>query len=84
MCTRKFIYKIIRQILLKHNLNIKYTIKLMFSICSTSLHKKHAKNKDICIMMFLGKYEELMGMLSDYILKEEAERRMEYYDSEKY
>lgn len=33
--------------------------------------------------MSLGKYEELMEMLSDYILKEEAERRMEYYDSEK-
>lgn len=33
--------------------------------------------------MSLGKYEELMEMLSDYILKEEEERRMEYYDSEK-
>ena len=37
----------------------------------------------VCILMSPGKYEELMEMLSDYILKEKAERRMEHYDSEK-
>ena len=39
--------------------------------------------QSVCILMSLGKYEELMEMLSDYILKEEAERRMGHYDSVK-
>lgn len=40
-------------------------------------------DQPVCILMSPGKYEELMEMLSDYILKEEAERRIGHYDSEK-
>lgn len=37
-------------------------------------------NKPACILMSPGKYESLMEMLSDYILQEEAEARMERFD----
>ena len=39
-------------------------------------------NRPACILMSPEKYEALMEMLSDYILQEEAERRMAYSDSE--
>ncbi|MDO5422409.1 MAG: type II toxin-antitoxin system Phd/YefM family antitoxin [Eubacteriales bacterium] len=37
-------------------------------------------NKPACVLMSPGKYESLMEMLSDYILQEEAEARMERFD----
>lgn len=37
-------------------------------------------NKPACVLMSPGKYESLMEMLSDYILQEEAEARMESFD----
>ncbi len=37
-------------------------------------------NKPACILMSPEKYESLMEMLSDYILQEEAEARMEHFD----
>ncbi len=38
-------------------------------------------NGPVCILMSPSKYETLMEMLSDYIMQEEAERRMEHYDA---
>ena len=37
-------------------------------------------NKPACILMSPEKYESLMEMLSDYILQEEVEARMEHFD----
>ena len=37
-------------------------------------------NRPACILMSPGKYEALMELLSDYVLLEEAEERMEHYD----
>lgn len=37
-------------------------------------------NKPACILMSPEKYEYLMEMLSDYILQEEAEIRMQHFD----
>lgn len=37
-------------------------------------------NKPACILMSPEKYEALMEMLSDYILQEEAEDRMERFE----
>lgn len=37
-------------------------------------------NKPACILMSPEKYESLMEMLSDYILQEEAETRMQHFD----
>lgn len=37
-------------------------------------------NKPACILMSPEKYEALMEMLSDYILQEEAEARMERFE----
>lgn len=37
-------------------------------------------NKPACVLLSPSKYETLMEMLSDYILLEEADRRMENYD----
>ena len=38
-------------------------------------------NKPACVLISPSKYETLMEMLSDYVLLEEADRRMENYDS---
>ncbi len=38
-------------------------------------------NKPACVLLSPSKYETLMEMLSDYVLLEEADRRMENYDS---
>lgn len=38
-------------------------------------------NQPACILMSPGQYESLMEMLSDYILREEAQARMSNYDS---
>ena len=37
-------------------------------------------NRPVCILMSPAQYETLMEMLSDYITREEAERRMIDYD----
>ena len=37
-------------------------------------------NRPACILMSPAQYETLMEMLSDYIMREEAERRMIDYD----
>lgn len=37
-------------------------------------------NRPVCILMSPAQYETLMEMLSDYIMREEAERRMIDYD----
>jgi len=37
-------------------------------------------NKPACVLMSPEKYESLMEMLSDYILQEEAERRIAGFD----
>lgn len=39
-------------------------------------------NKPACILMAPEKYEALIEMLSDYILQEEAERRMASYKTD--
>lgn len=49
--------------------------------CGTKIVMKN--NRPTCILMSPEKYETLMEMLSDYILQEEAERRMASADSEK-
>lgn len=38
-------------------------------------------NKPACVLISPAQYESLMEMLSDYVLREEAETRMEHYDS---
>lgn len=38
-------------------------------------------NKPACVLLSPSKYETLIEMLSDYVLLEEADRRMENYDS---
>lgn len=38
-------------------------------------------NKPACVLISLAQYESLMEMLSDFILREEAEDRMEHYDA---
>lgn len=38
-------------------------------------------NRPACVLISPGQYESLMEMLSDFILKEEAESRMEHYDA---
>ncbi|MCM1244488.1 MAG: type II toxin-antitoxin system Phd/YefM family antitoxin [Roseburia sp.] len=37
-------------------------------------------NKPACVLISPTQYESLMEMLSDFILKEEAEERMKHYD----
>lgn len=37
-------------------------------------------NKPACVLLSPSKYETLMEMLSDYVLLEEADRRMENYN----
>lgn len=37
-------------------------------------------NKPVCVLVSPAQYESLMEMLSDFILKEEAEARMKHYD----
>lgn len=37
-------------------------------------------NKPACVLMSPEKYDSLMEMLSDYIMQEEADARMERYD----
>lgn len=39
-------------------------------------------NRPACILMSPEKYESLMEMLSDYLLQEEAESRMEHFNPE--
>lgn len=38
-------------------------------------------NKPACVLISPTQYESLMEMLSDFILKEEAEERMKHYDA---
>ena len=38
-------------------------------------------NRPACVLISPGQYESLMEMLSDFILREEAESRMEHYDA---
>lgn len=38
-------------------------------------------NKPACVLISPTQYESLMEMLSDFILREEAEERMEHYDA---
>lgn len=38
-------------------------------------------NKPACVLLSPHQYESLMEMLSDYILEEEAQVRMEHYDA---
>ncbi len=38
-------------------------------------------NKPACVLISPAQYESLMEMLSDFILKEEAEARMEHYNA---
>lgn len=38
-------------------------------------------NKPACVLISPAQYESLMEMLSDFILREEAEARMEHYDA---
>ena len=40
-------------------------------------------NRPACILMSPSQYENLMEMLSDYIMREEAEHRMAEYDPAK-
>ncbi len=37
-------------------------------------------NKPACVLISPAQYESLMEMLSDFILREEAEARLEHYD----
>ncbi|MDE7311163.1 MAG: type II toxin-antitoxin system Phd/YefM family antitoxin [Eubacterium sp.] len=37
-------------------------------------------NRPACVLMSPSQYESLMEMLSDYIMQEEAENRMVYYN----
>lgn len=39
-------------------------------------------NRPACVLIAPDKYEALMEMLSDYILEEEAKKRMEHYDQQ--
>lgn len=39
-------------------------------------------NRPACVLMSPGKYESLIEMLSDYMVQEEAERRMAHYNPE--
>lgn len=39
-------------------------------------------NRPACVLMAPGKYEALMETLSDYVLQEEADKRMAHFDSE--
>lgn len=38
-------------------------------------------NRPACILMSPGRYEALMEMLSDYVMREEADSRMSHFNS---
>jgi PHD/YefM family antitoxin component YafN of YafNO toxin-antitoxin module len=40
-------------------------------------------NRPACVLMAPSKYEQLMELLSDYVLREEAESRMRQFDAAK-
>lgn len=55
--------------------------KIFEEVESTGTKIVVKNNKPACVLISPAQYESLMEMLSDFILKEEAETRMEHYDA---
>lgn len=55
--------------------------KIFDEVAATGTKIVVKNNKPACVLISPAQYESLMEMLSDFILREEAEARMEHYNA---
>lgn len=55
--------------------------KIFDEVATTGTKIVVKNNKPACVLLSPAQYESLMEMLSDFILREEAEERMEHYNA---